>query len=145
MNKKHRAILVFLASAVAITGCKSNEEKAIDIMEAHIRPSLIDPSAGIFTNTKALKLDDNGAYIVCGEVNGKNLYGAYTGAVAFNGVVVDVNDQKQEPFISMSNAGYDSLEFKSYNKRRVACEDNSVERYKAQREGEYANQTRADK
>ena len=144
MNNTHKTILVCFSSVVMLTGCKSNEEKAIDIVEAHIRPSLLDPSAGIFTNTKALKLDDHGAYIVCGAVNGKNVYGAYTGAVAFNAVVVDVNNRTEYPFVSMSNAEYGTYEIKSYRMRSVACEDNRVERYKALRNRDYAIRTRVD-
>ena len=60
-------------------------------IEAYIRPKLLDPEAGQFTNYSMPKKDwlanfegfDNVKFfgwLVCVDVNGKNLYGAYIGA-----------------------------------------------------------------
>jgi len=65
-------ILLCLAS-----GCTSKEQAAADRLKVAVAAKLKDPGSAQFSNLKL-----NGT-ILCGEVNGKNSFGAYSGADQF--------------------------------------------------------------
>lgn len=49
-----------------------------------VREDMLDPDAAKFRNVKLLELiEDDSIKYVCGEVNGKNLFGAYVGYKSF--------------------------------------------------------------
>lgn len=61
---------------------KSNsEEDATDAAKEAAAYGLKDPDSAKFRNVRLV--DFNGGQIVCGEINGKNSYGAYVGYVPF--------------------------------------------------------------
>lgn len=133
MNNKYTPIFLLVAAAIVLSGCKSEQDKAIEITEKEIRSTLLDPAAGIFTNVKAVSIDESGKYIVCGEVNGKNSYGAYTGAKEFNALIYNINNAGSSfPYVSMGDSKMGSREFKSFNQRRIACEKDGVQKYKSE-------------
>lgn len=72
-----------LAAAIALTACKPSPEKAEERRKAELlaiaeditKQRLKDPSSAEF---RGLRVAKNGA-VVCGEVNSKNSFGAFTG------------------------------------------------------------------
>lgn len=70
--------IVALSAVVAACGA-SADEKAIDAVQQHVVENFKDPSSATFRN---VKVSDG---TVCGEVNGKNSYGAYSGFDKFYG------------------------------------------------------------
>lgn len=79
MNK----ILLALAIPLVLAGCKPGEEKAISLAQSEVSANLLDPGSAQFRNVKVAKMTDaeDGRVIsvVCGEINGKNGFGAYAG------------------------------------------------------------------
>ena len=69
-------IYLALFAVILATGCDSRAES--DAKEA-VKVVLRDPASAQFSNVE--EVDGDG--IVCGEVNSKNAYGAYTGALSF--------------------------------------------------------------
>jgi hypothetical protein len=59
------------------SGCTSKEQAAPDRLKVAVAATLKDPGSAQFSN---LRLDGT---ILCGEVNGRNSFGAYTGADKF--------------------------------------------------------------
>lgn len=53
--------------------------------EQYVRDSLFDPDAGQFRDVSygTMQTNDGTLHVVCGEVNGKNRYGAYVGYTTF--------------------------------------------------------------
>ncbi len=90
--------------AAALTGCattapsdrvattpytlNAEEMAAIDF---GLRKSMKDPSSAIVGFMKAAKKDGTGVVYVCGHVNGKNSFGAYTGNQPYFGLMATVN------------------------------------------------------
>ncbi|MGO2242097.1 MAG: hypothetical protein ACTH5D_10110 [Halomonas sp.] len=71
---------ITIISAAMLAGCKpsvSEIDKAKDAVAERLR----DPSSAQFRNVKGG--ERRGLYSVCGEVNGKNAYGAYSGYERF--------------------------------------------------------------
>lgn len=102
MNK----ILVVLC-LLGLVGCKSQEEKRIEAGEGYIAKQMKDPTSVLF-NSFYKPVGDNDGHL-CGTVNAKNSYGAYTGANYFyvylmfdgekikdTGRTVIVKDEKSE-------------------------------------------------
>ncbi|ELY3796642.1 hypothetical protein NUU98_20165 [Cronobacter sakazakii] len=126
MNKKYTLPLLIIASL--LSGCKPNEEKAIEAIKKDIRTSLINPESARFSNIRALRLGEGSAsYMVCGEVNGKNVLGAYTGATRFNGLILDIDHIVPIVYMDVPNSSLDEkLGFKEQN---IACGPDGVSRY----------------
>ncbi len=61
---------------LALLGCDSSE---ISSAKNEVKVILKDPDSAVFSNVETI--EDTGA--VCGEVNSKNLYGAFTGNKTF--------------------------------------------------------------
>ncbi|EJI2238774.1 hypothetical protein NDG50_004255 [Salmonella enterica] len=128
MNKKYP--LVLLAVAVLLTGCDSNEARAIKIVEKDVRSTLLDPDAGRFTNMRALQLGDNSnSYMVCGEVNGKNTIGAYTGATEFNAYIFDIRERDPIAVIAINKNTSSLKEHLLFERQNQACIENGVKKY----------------
>lgn len=76
--------LVLLAFGVLLlSGCKPSDEQFIKIAKEEVAQSLKDPSSAQFRNMRLVSNDssadsESGGY-VCGELNGKNSFGAYVG------------------------------------------------------------------
>lgn len=64
--------------ALILAGCVSPEEKLIATAQVAVASKLRDPTSPLFTNVSTR----NGSE-VCGEVNGKNGFGAYAGSARF--------------------------------------------------------------
>lgn len=78
-----KKILLALAIPLALAGCKPGEEKAISLAQSEVSANLLDPSSAQFRNVKVAKMMDTDEgrvfAVVCGEINGKNGFGAYAG------------------------------------------------------------------
>lgn len=102
-----RFCLLF-ALCMTLVGCDSSDEKIIDAAKSEIAKKMHDPDAAKFSDTfihrgetgVANKVSDQSQkakyqYLsVCGSVNGKNLFGAYTGKTRFVVSLVQVESEK---------------------------------------------------
>lgn len=80
----HTRSLVVLIPLLAVTYAYADdrEAKAIERAQAIVTKDFKDPGSAQFRNDVAYrppKPKDENDFIVCGEVNGKNLYGGYVG------------------------------------------------------------------
>lgn len=91
-----RALWCLGLALVALSGCdRAKEARQIKAAEAAIAAQLRDPSSAQFRNVHVPAIG-----VVCGEVNGKNGFGAYNGFRRFMvvGDAADVEpEQPQEP------------------------------------------------
>ncbi len=55
----------------------------IDRVKNHLVADMRDPSSAAFRNIRSFAMHDRGDIIVCGELNGKNAYGGFTGFQPF--------------------------------------------------------------
>ncbi|MDA9159132.1 hypothetical protein N9O21_01060 [Rhodobacteraceae bacterium] len=62
------------------------DEATLNTIKEGISKKLKDPSSAILGEYVWLKTTADGSKIVCGEVNGKNSYGAYAGLTPFIGL-----------------------------------------------------------
>lgn len=128
VNKKYS--LALLIAALLLTGCDSDEERAINLVEKDIRSTLLDPDAGRFTNMRAIQLGENSySYMVCGEVNGKNVLNSYTGATAFNAHIFDVRERNPIVFVTMDKSTNSARERLRFERQNLACKENGVKLY----------------
>nr|WP_154294235.1 hypothetical protein [Escherichia coli] len=88
-----------LAIPLVLAGCKPGEEKAISLAKSEVAANLKDPASAQFRNVKIAKMTDadDGRIIavVCGEINGKNGFGAYAG---FHPFFVELNMKSKGMF-----------------------------------------------
>ncbi|EOL9019488.1 hypothetical protein ACP6QU_001066 [Cronobacter dublinensis] len=85
-----RLIFVFIC-AVALIGCKPTDKDFIKIGENLVRDTLKDPDSAKFDSSFHAVGEMDG--YVCGRVNAKNSYGAYTGKKPYY-VYIDTEDGK---------------------------------------------------
>ncbi|MCA6195379.1 hypothetical protein KD741_07525 [Escherichia coli] len=94
-----KKILLALAIPLVLAGCKPGEEKAISLAKSEVAANLKDPASAQFRNVKVAKMTDadDGRIIavVCGEINGKNGFGAYAG---FHPFFVELNMKSKGMF-----------------------------------------------
>lgn len=69
-----------------VASCSPPQETQVQRVEAHIRSQMIDPDSAKFDN-----VEEKRSGLVCGNVNGKNRVGGYTGQQPF---VARVDGQK---------------------------------------------------
>lgn len=69
--------LLLALMAILLTACTSKEEE----VQALVASQLRDPGAAQFTHVGVVGEGDD--LVACGEVNGKNAFGAYVGAMPF--------------------------------------------------------------
>ena len=75
-------------------------EERLRAYEKAMAQELNDPDAARYRGTYVVR-HSNGSLFLCGEVNGKNLYGAYTGYQSFAGLIMELHLQSlPEPFLS---------------------------------------------
>ncbi|ELX1420886.1 membrane lipoprotein lipid attachment site-containing protein [Escherichia coli] len=78
-----KKILLALVIPLILTGCKPGDEKAISLAKSEVAANLKDPASAQFRNVKVSKMTDaedgRVVAVVCGEINGKNGFGAYAG------------------------------------------------------------------
>lgn len=95
-----KKILLALVIPLILSGCKPGEEKAISLAKSEVAANLLDPSSAQFRKVKVAKMmdaDEGRVFaIVCGEINGKNGFGAYAG---FHPFFVELN-MKSKGFFS---------------------------------------------
>nr|WP_249434167.1 hypothetical protein [Enterobacter cloacae] len=88
-----------LAIPLVLAGCKPGEEKAISLAKSEVAANLKDPASAQFRNVKVAKMMDADegrvSAIVCGEINGKNGFGAYAG---FHPFFVELNMKSKGMF-----------------------------------------------
>nr|WP_257625387.1 hypothetical protein [Enterobacter cloacae] len=88
-----------LAIPLVLAGCKPGEEKAISLAKSEVAANLKDPASAQFRNVKVAKMmdaDEGRVFaIVCGEINGKNGFGAYAG---FHPFFVELNMKSKGMF-----------------------------------------------
>lgn len=94
-----KKILLALVIPLVLAGCKPSEEKAISLAKSEVAANLKDPASAQFRNVKVSKMTDaeDGRVIavVCGEINGKNGFGAYAG---FHPFFVELNMKSKGMF-----------------------------------------------
>lgn len=94
-----KKILFALAIPFILAGCKPGEEKAISLAQSEVAANLKDPASAQFRNVKVAKMedadDDRVIAVVCGEINGKNGFGAYAG---FHPFYVELNMKSKGMF-----------------------------------------------
>ncbi|EMA2416304.1 TPA: hypothetical protein ACOEMG_004276 [Enterobacter hormaechei subsp. xiangfangensis] len=87
-----KKILLALAIPLVLAGCKPGEEKAISLAKSEVAANLKDPASAQFRNVEVSKMTDaedgRVVAVVCGEINGKNGFGAYAG---FHPFFVELN------------------------------------------------------
>ncbi|HCM6144900.1 TPA: hypothetical protein N3Z33_000373 [Klebsiella aerogenes] len=87
-----KKLLLTLVIPLVLAGCKPGEEKAISLAKSEVAANLKDPASAQFRNVKVSKMTDaedgHVIAVVCGEINGKNGFGAYAG---FHPFFVDLN------------------------------------------------------
>lgn len=87
-----KIILLALVIPLVLAGCKPGEEKAISLAKSEVAANLKDPASAQFRNVKVSKMTDavdgHVVAVVCGEINGKNGFGAYAG---FHPFFVELN------------------------------------------------------
>lgn len=100
-----------LAACVTLSACVMPIESATPvalssqdraIVQASMSHDLFDPSAAQFRNVRAAIVTLNSGETlrrICGEMNGKNQYGAYVGYENFSGVVEN-GRWKRDPILS---------------------------------------------
>ncbi|EPG3568327.1 hypothetical protein ON011_003261 [Providencia rettgeri] len=118
---KFKAVFVVLA-LLGLVGCKPTDEDVANSAKEQINRYLKDPTSSLFRDVVVYRDGDDTAY-VCGDVNAKNEYGAYTGFESFMGKVY-INDGKFVPLVSYE---------KNYNLDELTptvCQLKSVEQAK---------------
>ncbi|WP_449557286.1 hypothetical protein [Huaxiibacter chinensis] len=94
-----KKIVLALAIPLFLAACKPGEEKAISLAKSEVAANLLDPGSAQFRNVKVVKMTDadDGRVIavVCGEINGKNGFGAYAG---FHPFFVELNMKSKGMF-----------------------------------------------
>ncbi|HIC9076974.1 TPA: hypothetical protein ACW7Y6_001473 [Klebsiella aerogenes] len=87
-----KKLLLTLVIPLVLAGCKPGEEKAITLAKSEVAANLKDPASAQFRNVKVSKMTDaedgHVIAVVCGEINGKNGFGAYAG---FHPFFVELN------------------------------------------------------
>ncbi|ATM92172.1 TPA: hypothetical protein QH309_003906 [Klebsiella aerogenes] len=87
-----KKLLLTLVIPLVVAGCKPGEEKAISLAKSEVAANLKDPASAQFRNVKVSKMTDaedgHVIAVVCGEINGKNGFGAYAG---FHPFFVELN------------------------------------------------------
>ncbi|WP_275221721.1 hypothetical protein [Citrobacter freundii] len=110
-----RKFLSILACGLIIVGCTPSEKDFIEMGESLVKDTLKDPDSAKFESYFRDFGEDTG--YVCGYVNAKNSYGAYTGKKPYyvrievkdgkvdnHGLIIIINDQDQKKMDS-----YDSV------------------------------------
>lgn len=94
-----KKILLALAISLLLAACKPGEEKAISLAQSEVSANLLDPSSAQFRNMKVARMTDSDGggviAVVCGEINGKNGFGAYAG---FHPFYVELNMKSKGMF-----------------------------------------------
>ena len=92
--KKSFFVLLSLISTAVVYGSplpvEAEFKAALDLSSSLVKEELKDPFSAVFRN-EDIYLDVGGNKTVCGEVNSKNSFGAYTG---FQKYVVKMNYEK---------------------------------------------------
>lgn len=87
-----KKLLLTLVIPLVLAGCKPGKEKAISLAKSEVAANLKDPASAQFRNVKVSKMTDaedgHVIAVVCGEINGKNGFGAYAG---FHPFFVELN------------------------------------------------------
>jgi hypothetical protein len=80
-------LIALIIIGVSLAGCKPSEKKALELSEKEITINLKDPDSAKFRFVRLAKLEDakdnSMNSIVCGQINSKNGFGAYTGFTRF--------------------------------------------------------------
>ncbi|MEW2741583.1 hypothetical protein ABZ131_20700 [Providencia rettgeri] len=91
---KYKPVLI-AAILLALVGCKPSDKDITNSVQEQMNRSLKDPTSSLYRDVVVYRDGDNSAY-VCGEVNAKNNYGAYTGFEPFVSKVI-INGDKIIP------------------------------------------------
>lgn len=106
-------LLLILALCLSLLGCDSTDEKIIKVAKSAIAEQLMDPDAAKFSDVfvhrgergttnkpnDSKKKVNYQFFTVCGSVNGKNAFGAYTGKTRFIVNLVDVDTESKPSVI----------------------------------------------
>lgn len=79
--------IVFIITMLLLTSCKPGEDKAIQLAKNEMSASMKDPDSAKFRYMRFIKENEKNdgsiSGAVCGQVNGKNGFGAYAGFTPF--------------------------------------------------------------
>ena len=127
-----RQALVLLLCGFVVAGCEripGTKEHAIRKGSEAAAALLHDPSSAQFRKT-SLRNVPAGFYdiptikrVVCGEINGKNLQGAYAGFTAFLADPDDPNNAELQPHIRTEVADFQKAEAKCLSRVRGSYSD----------------------
>lgn len=82
-----KKLLIMSLLLPILVACKPTNEKAIEIAQKEVSQDMKDPDSTKFRFTRVVKTKENSdgtiLYLVCGQVNSKNSYGAYAGYHSF--------------------------------------------------------------
>jgi hypothetical protein len=82
-----KKIIVATILPITLTACKPGGEKAVQLAQESVSHDMKDPDSTKFRNVlytqKGEKEDGSVSGVVCGEVNSKNSFGAYSGFSPF--------------------------------------------------------------
>lgn len=77
----HRVL--FIALMLILSGCDFSERNIKDLAISSVTKQLKDPDSARFSDVRLKISEDGSAFNVCGQVNAKNSFGAYSGDARF--------------------------------------------------------------
>lgn len=85
--KRGIILLLLLAVQAANAEMDKSAAKALKVAHKHIVQSLKDPDSAKFRDEYLIEFKGENSYVVCGNINAKNSYGAYSGYVRYHALV----------------------------------------------------------
>ncbi|HHM1858452.1 hypothetical protein Q5N06_17950 [Klebsiella pneumoniae] len=78
---------LFLVAIIVLAGCKPGSDKAIELAKKEIAADTRDPDSSKFRYVRFIQKEESQdgtvSGYVCGQINGKNAFGAYSGFTPF--------------------------------------------------------------
>lgn len=75
--------MVLIFFVVSLTGCESENDKAVSLAKNNAQTYLKDAESARFGKISIETQDYTNRIIICGHIDGKNSYGAYNGWLRF--------------------------------------------------------------
>lgn len=115
-----RTMLFTVLAAALLSGCGSEEQQAIWTTEKAVKAKLKDPGSARFGKTYFVVDDEKSepGYTwgyVCGEVSGKNSYGAYASPQRFTARAIVGDDLVDVSGVELEGVGIDAQVFERVN------------------------------
>ncbi|PHM69490.1 hypothetical protein [Xenorhabdus sp. KJ12.1] len=88
---KNALKMIIAAVSILLTACSPSDDDILEAVKEQVNRAMKDPTSSLFRDVVIYRDREDKAY-ACGEVNGKNVYGAYTGFKPFIANVVITKD-----------------------------------------------------